>query len=97
MPAEHAAVLEFDPQRLLRATIDALGSMDVSALMKLGAEAEAMAKLRPQMTSTDAAQSLALKQALAELLQSTERSLRMLRGLHEAGVRRIEEQATWER
>ena len=50
MPAEHAAVLEFDPQRLLRATIDALGSMDVSALMKLGAEAEAMAKLRPQMT-----------------------------------------------
>ena len=97
MPGEQPSAVDFDPQRLLRATIDALGRMDVSALMKLGAEAEAMAMLRPQLSPTAAAQVLALKQALAELLQSTERSLRMLRGLHEAGVRRIEEQATWER
>jgi len=71
--------------------------MDVSALMKLGAEAEEMAKLRIQMNPTDAAQAVALKQALAELLQSTQRSLRMLRGLHDTSIRRIEEQATWER
>ena len=97
MPGEQPSAVNFDPQRLLQSTIDALSHMDISALMKLGAEAEAMAMLRPQLNPTAAAQVLALKQALAELLQSTERSLRMLRGLHEAGVRRIEEQATWER
>ncbi len=97
MSGEQASALEFNPNRLLQSTIDALSRMDVSALMKLGAEAEEMAKLRIQMSSTDAAQAVALKQALAELLQSTQRSLRMLRGMHDMSVRRIEEQATWER
>ena len=97
MSGEQASALEFNPHRLLQSTIDALGRMDVSALMKLGAEAEEMAKLRIQMSPTDAAQAIALKQALVELLQSTQRSLRMLRGLHDTSIRRIEEQATWER
>jgi len=97
MPGEQASALEFNPHRLLQSTIDALGRMDVSALMKLVAEAEEMSKLRPQMSPADAAQAVALKQVLAELLQSTQRSLRMLRGLHDTRVRRIEEQAKWER
>jgi hypothetical protein len=97
MPGKELVAPDSDPQRLLRATIDALSRMDVSALMKLGAEAEQMAALRVRMAPADAGQALALKAALAELLQSTERSLRMLRGLHDTGIRRIEEQSTWER
>jgi hypothetical protein len=87
----------FDPRAILEATIEALGRMDVSALEALSAEAETMARTRVRVSQTDAGRALALKDALGELLRSTERSLRMLRGLREAGVRRIEEGGAWER
>lgn len=92
-----AAEAGFDPRAMLEATIEALGRMDVSALEALIAEAETMARMRVRVSQADAEQAFALKAALGELLRSTERSLRMLRGLREAGVRRIEEGGAWER
>ena len=97
MRAGTTAEAGFDPQAMLQATIDALGTMDVSALEALSAEAETMARMRAKVSRADANRALALKGALGELLQSTERSLRMLRGLREAEVRRIEEGGSWER
>jgi hypothetical protein len=86
----------FDPRAMLHATIEALGRMDVSALEVLSAEADAMSRMRVRVHRADAGRALALKEALVELLRSTERSLRMLRGLHEAGVYRIGEDGKWE-
>jgi len=91
-----AAEAGFDPRAMLEATIEALGRMDVSALEALSAEAETVARMRVKVSRADAGRALALKNALGELLRSTERSLRMLRGLREAGVRRIEEGGAWE-
>jgi hypothetical protein len=88
---------EFDPRELLRATIDALGTMDVVALEALSAEAEKIATMRIQMKHADVKEAISLKGALGELLRSTERSLRMLRGLREAGLRQIEEGSVWAR
>jgi len=78
-----------DVKELLRATIEALGTMDVVALEALSVQAEAVAGMRLRMDA------VRLKAALGELLRSTERSLSMLRGLREARVRRLEEGATW--
>ena len=96
--AEHVsgAEQEFDPRAMLRATVEALGRMDVVALEELRAQAAEMASLRVRLKHADVREAIALKDALGELLQSTERSLRMLRGLHEARVRKVEEE-TWER
>ena len=82
---------------LLRATVDALGAMDTEALEALSVEAEALAKERRPLSAGQAAEAMALKGALGELLASTERSLRMLRGLREQGLRKMEEGAGWER
>jgi hypothetical protein len=88
---------EFDPCEILRATVEALGRMDLAALEALSAQAAALASLRVRLKQANAREAVSLKEALGELLRSTERSLRMLRGLHEARVRRIEEATTWER
>jgi hypothetical protein len=88
---------EFDPRELLRATIDALGTMDVVALEALSAEAEKIATMRIRLKHADVREVISLKGALGELLRSTERSLRMLRGLREAGLRQIEEGSVWAR
>jgi hypothetical protein len=87
---------EFDPREMLQATLEALGSMDVVALETLSARATAMAGARVRLKQADAREAVALKNTLAGLLQSTERSLRMLRGLQETRVRKLEEE-TWER
>lgn len=84
-----------DVKELLRATIEALGTMDVVALEALSVQAEAVAGMRLRMDAVDAEEAIRLKAALGELLRSTERSLSMLRGLREARVRRLEEGATW--
>ncbi len=86
----------FDPREILQATVEALGRMDVVALEALSAQAEKAASLRVRLKQEDAREALALRDAVGELLRSTERSLRMLRGLHEARVRKVEED-TWER
>lgn len=87
----------FDPRAMLQSTIDALGRMDVAALEALSAEADAVARMRVRVAQADMGAALALKEALGELLRSTERSLRMLHGLREAVAWRIEEDWKWER
>ena len=87
---------EFDPRAILGATVEALVRMDVEALEILSAQAETVANSRVRLKRADVHGAVALKDALGELLQSTERSLRMLRGLHETRVRKAEE-GTWER
>ena len=86
----------FDPRTLLKATIGALGTMNVSALESLKVQAETVATQRVGLRDADVAEALMMKQALEDLLGSTERSLRVLRGMHEAGVRRVED-AAWAR
>jgi hypothetical protein len=93
---EVAAESSFDLGEMLRATIEALGRMDAAELEILRAKAEAIAAKRLQLSAADAKEALTMKQALGELLLSTERSLRVLRGMHDARVRRTEETA-WAR
>ncbi len=90
-----AAAAGPDVKELLRATIEALGTMDVVALEALSVQAEAIAGMRLRMDAANAEESIRLRAALGELLRSTERSLSMLRGLREARVRRLEEGAAW--
>jgi len=87
---------DVDLAELLRATVEALGTMDVVALERLSAEAEKISSRRILVSPAAAGEVRKFQGALGELLQSTERSLRMLRGLHDAGLRRMED-ATWER
>jgi hypothetical protein len=93
---EVASESNFDPCEMLRATIEALGRMDAAELETLHAKAEVIATKRFQLSAADAKEALAMKQALGELLLSTERSLRVLRGMHDARVRHAEETA-WAR
>ena len=88
---------EVDLAELLRATVEALGTMDVVALERLSAEAEKISSRRVAVSPAAAVKVREFQGALGELLQSTERSLRMLRGLHDAGLRKMEEDATWDR
>ena len=73
---------------LLRATVEALGVMDAAALEGLRAEALLIAAMGKRPSVFEARRALALQDALGELLRSTDRSLRMLRGLRDAGLRR---------
>ena len=88
---------EYDLAGLLRATVDALGAMDREALEALSAEAEEIAKHREKLKAGDLKEAVVLKGALGELLLSTERSLKMLRGLQAGGLRRLEEGVAWDR
>jgi hypothetical protein len=88
-----AAESSFDPHEMLRATIEALGRMDAAELETLRAKAESRVAKGLQLSPADAKEALVMRQALGELLLSTQRSLRMLRGMHDARVRRAEETA----
>ena len=73
---------------LLRATVEALGAMDVVALEGLKAEAVMISVAGKRPSGMEALRALALQNALGELLRSTDRSLRMLSGLRDVGLRR---------
>jgi hypothetical protein len=93
VPGMSAMGPDADPRWMLQATVEALSTMDVEALRSLCALAEEMELRRAKVSRESAVEALMMKQALGELLRSTERSLRMLRGIHEARVRRVEEEA----
>jgi hypothetical protein len=81
---------------LLREAVDALGAMDAETLRALCVEAEGLSKMDFQRNASEHRRAVELKGALAELLASTERSLRMLRGMREKSLRQIEEGVVWD-
>jgi len=68
--------------------------MDADALEGLAAEAEAIAQRRESLDRGSLAEVMAMQGALGELLKSTERSLRMLRGMRGDG---FEDGLAWQR